>query len=67
MSDNMAKRYGLPENLKPEEVAQALEDAASEIRKGSTHDGWLLDAISAYAGKKRDETRRLLGGGSDGT
>jgi hypothetical protein len=61
MSDE-ARKHGLPENLSAEEVAQALEDAASEIRRGDSHEGWLLDAISSHADKKREDTRRLLGG-----
>jgi hypothetical protein len=64
MSDSPTTPFGLPDNLKPEEVAQALEDAAAEIRRSGSHDAWLLDAIAKQKAAKRDDDliRGLLGG-----
>jgi 2-keto-3-deoxy-L-rhamnonate aldolase RhmA len=65
MSDSIAKRFGLPENLEPDQVADALEAAAGEIRRAGTHEGFLLDVLADQEEAKRDDDliRALIGRG----
>lgn len=39
--ESIAKRFGLPEELEAGQVADALELAAAEIRRGESHERWL--------------------------
>lgn len=62
----IGKRFGLPEELEADQVADALELAASEIRRGGSHEGFLLDAIDAERGKHSHVLRLLSGRGEGG-
>lgn len=67
MSDDLRSRFGLPEDAEAEQVAQALERAARDIRLGDSAEADLIRAIEGQQAAKRDDDliRALTGGGGE--
>ena len=57
---DIAREYGLPQELSADDVATALEGAAAEIRRGESHEGWLAEVIARD--EKNGDIRRLITG-----
>jgi hypothetical protein len=64
----VARAYGLPDDLSIDELATALEATAAELRPGpETHEESLLDAMATSRDRHADLTRLITGerGGTD--